>query len=299
MKLSTAFIGLGVMGYPMAGHLHNNGYDTRVFNRSTTKAEHWKQEFAGATATSPREAATGADVVFICVGNDQDVRAVFFGPDGVLAGMHKGAILVDHTTTSADLALSLASACKEAGCFFLDAPVSGGQAGAQNGKLTVMCGGDSETFHRVKPLMESYAQQIQLLGAAGQGQRCKMVNQICIAGVLNGLSEALLMAKAAGLDINQVVDTLKHGAAGSWQMENRFITMAQGQFNFGFAIDWMRKDLAICLEQAQAYNIPLPMTQKVDSAYAELQTQGFGRFDTSALVQSLNSQINLGDLEGA
>lgn len=299
MKLSTAFIGTGVMGYPMAGHLHNNGYNTRVFNRSTTKAEHWKQEFAGGTAASPREAAAGADVIFVCVGNDQDVRAVVFGPDGVLAGMHKGAILVDHTTTSADLALSLASACKEADCFFLDAPVSGGQAGAQNGKLTVMCGGDSETFQKVKPLMESYAQQIQLLGAAGQGQRCKMVNQICIAGVLNGLSEALLMAKAAGLDIHQVVDTLKHGAAGSWQMENRLITMAQGQFDFGFAIDWMRKDLAICLEQAQAYNIPLPMTQKVDSAYAELQTQGFGRFDTSALVQSLNSQINLGDLEGA
>ncbi|EPJ43090.1 MAG: 3-hydroxyisobutyrate dehydrogenase [Osedax symbiont Rs2] len=284
---TAAFIGLGVMGYPMAAHLQSQGYQTTVYNRSSEKALKWQQQHGGAQATTPREAAAAADIVFICVGNDQDVRSVVYGEDGVLAGLRSGTILVDHTTTSATLALELASACAEQATQFIDAPVSGGQAGAENGKLTVMCGGKQSSFDAAVPLMQSYAQQIQLLGDNGQGQRCKMVNQICIAGVLQGLSEALKLAQSANLSIPQVVDTLKHGAAGSWQMENRLVTMDQNSFDFGFAVDWMRKDLGICLEEAARHQLQLPLTQDVDNRYEQLQQQGMGRMDTSSLVKSL------------
>ena len=285
---TAAFIGLGVMGYPMAAHLQNGGYQTTVYNRSSEKAQQWQQQHGGKQAATPAEAAAAADIVFVCVGNDQDVRSVVYGEQGILAGLKEGGILVDHTTTSATLALELAAACAEQGAQFIDAPVSGGQAGAENGKLTVMCGGQQSSFATTMPLMQSYAQQIQLLGENGQGQRCKMVNQICIAGVLQGLSEALKLAQSANLSIPQVVDTLKHGAAGSWQMENRLVTMDQDSFDFGFAIDWMRKDLGICLEEAARHQLQLPLTQDVDNRYQQLQQQGMGRMDTSSLVKSLN-----------
>lgn len=285
---TAAFIGLGVMGFPMAGHLQTNGFDTTVFNRSSEKAQNWLQKYAGAMAKTPKEAALNADIVFVCVGNDDDVRSVIYGDEGVLAGLKAGAILVDHTTTSATLALELQAACEKQGAAFIDAPVSGGQAGAENARLTVMCGGAQDHFAAATPLMQSYAQQIQLLGENGQGQRCKMVNQICIAGVLQGLSEALKLAQAANLPIDQVVDTLKHGAAGSWQMENRLVTMGDDKFDFGFAVDWMRKDLNICLEEAQRHGVNLPLTQEVDARYAKLQAQGMGRLDTSSLVKSLS-----------
>ncbi|MCJ8298997.1 MAG: NAD(P)-dependent oxidoreductase [Pseudomonadales bacterium] len=285
---TAAFIGLGVMGYPMAAHLQSGGYQTTVYNRSSEKAQQWQQQHGGEQTATPAEAAAAADIVFVCVGNDQDVRSVVYGDQGILAGLKEGGILVDHTTTSATLALELAAACAEQGAQFIDAPVSGGQAGAENGKLTVMCGGQQSSFATAMPLMQSYAQQIQLLGENGQGQRCKMVNQICIAGVLQGLSEALKLAQSANLSIPQVVDTLKHGAAGSWQMENRLVTMDQDSFDFGFAVDWMRKDLGICLEEAARHQLQLPLTQDVDNRYQQLQQQGMGRMDTSSLVKSLN-----------
>ncbi|MEH6442255.1 MAG: NAD(P)-dependent oxidoreductase [Oceanospirillaceae bacterium] len=284
---TAAFIGLGVMGYPMAGHLQSQGFDTTVYNRSSEKALNWQQQHSGSFAKTPREAAENADVVFVCVGNDEDVRSVIYGADGALAGLSAGNVLVDHTTTSATLAIELQLACQKIGVSFIDAPVSGGQAGAENGKLTVMCGGEQQAFDETVPLMQSYSQQIQLLGENGQGQRCKMVNQICIAGVLQGLSEALKLAQSAGLPIEQVVDTLKHGAAGSWQMENRLTTMGSDKFDFGFAIDWMRKDLGICLEEAARHQVELPLTKDVDARYAELQVKGMGRMDTSCLVKSL------------
>jgi len=284
----AAFIGLGVMGYPMAGYLQNNNIETTVFNRTNNKATQWQQQYGGNTAITPKEAAEKADIIFVCVGNDNDVRSVVYGEDGVLAGMVKGDILVDHTTTSATLALELQSACEAIGASFIDAPVSGGQAGAENGKLTVMCGANEASFNIAKPIMEHYSQQIQLLGENGQGQRCKMVNQICIAGILQGLSESLKLAQASGLDIEQVVDTLKLGAAGSWQMQNRMVTMDQDKFDFGFAVDWMRKDLGICLEEAQRYDLDLPLTKDVDSRYASIQAKGFGRMDTSSLIKALD-----------
>ncbi len=287
-KSTAAFIGLGVMGYPMAGHLQSNGYATTTYNRSSEKAVKWAEQHKGAFAATPREAALNAQTVFVCVGNDDDVRSVIYGGDGVLAGLSAGNTLVDHTTTSATLALELQAACEKIGVSFIDAPVSGGQAGAENGKLTVMCGGEQAAFDKAVPLMQSYSQQIQLLGENGQGQRCKMVNQICIAGVLQGLSEALQLAKAAGLPIEQVVDTLKHGAAGSWQMENRLVTMGQDKFDFGFAVDWMRKDLNICLDEAAKHGVELPLTKDVDSRYASLQKKGLGRMDTSSLVKSFD-----------
>jgi 3-hydroxyisobutyrate dehydrogenase len=285
-ETNTAFIGLGVMGYPMAGHLQTKGYFTTVYNRTLLRAQAWQQEYAGKIAQTPAAAAKGADIVFVCVGNDDDVRSVVYGDEGILAGMDKGSILVDHTTTSATLAVELKDACAAIGVTFIDAPVSGGQAGAVNGQLTIMCGGEQASFAKASLAMNVYAKQIQLLGENGQGQRCKMVNQICIAGVLQGLSEALLLAEKAGLPVAQVVDTLKHGAAGSWQMENRMKTMAEDKFDFGFAIDWMRKDLGICLQEAQAYGLQLPMTEDVDKRYAKLQEQGLGRMDTSVLVRS-------------
>ncbi|WP_445395765.1 NAD(P)-dependent oxidoreductase [Zobellella sp. An-6] len=281
---NVAFIGLGVMGYPMAGYLQEHGHTTVVYNRTADKAIKWVEEYRGRMASTPREAAKSADIVFICVGNDDDVRSVIHGDDGVLAGMEKGTTIVDHTTTSADLAIELRDACLAAGVCFMDAPVSGGQAGAENGCLTVMCGGEKSTFESVLPVLESYSRQVQWMGEHGQGQRCKMVNQICIAGVLQGLSEALLLAQSAGLDARLVVETLKHGAAGSWQMENRAVTMSDDRFDFGFAIDWMRKDLAICLAEAGKYGLELSMVKRVDNIYAGLQKNGLGRMDTSALI---------------
>ncbi|USD67345.1 NAD(P)-dependent oxidoreductase [Vibrio sp. SCSIO 43136] len=286
----VAFIGLGVMGYPMAGHLSKAGYETHVYNRTVAKAKQWSEEFQGEYFETPKQAAQDCQVVCLCVGNDNDVRSVVFGEDGVLAGMAKEATLIDHTTTSAELAEELATACQELGIHFIDAPVSGGQAGAENGALTVMCGGEQQAFEAASPVIDSYARQISLLGGHGQGQRCKMVNQICIAGVLKGLSEAILLSQKAGLDINDVVDVLKHGAAGSWQMENRASTMAADKFDFGFAIDWMRKDLGICLDEAQKFGLDLPLTKQVDSEYQSLQEQGLGRMDTSVLIKSYDNK---------
>ncbi|ELO1779835.1 NAD(P)-dependent oxidoreductase [Vibrio fluvialis] len=283
--VNVAFIGLGVMGFPMAGHLSQAGYRTNVFNRTESKARQWAQQFSGEFFSTPKAAATECDIVFLCVGNDDDVRSVVYGDNGVLAGMEPGSVLVDHTTTSAELAEELANACQVKGIAFIDAPVSGGQAGAENGALTIMCGGDPAVFERVAPVMKSYGKQAALMGKHGQGQRSKMVNQICIAGVLKGLSEGLLLAQKAGLDVGQLVEVLKHGAAGSWQMENRAVTMSQGQFDFGFAIDWMHKDLNICLSEAKQMGIELPLTQLVDSEYQTLQQQEFGRMDTSALFK--------------
>lgn len=287
-RKTVAFVGLGVMGYPMAGFLSKAGYSTKVYNRTYSKAQKWQDEYQGIACETPKQAAQECDIVFVCVGNDDDVRSVVYGEEGILAGMKPGAILVDHTTTSANLAVELAEAAQKAGNEFIDAPVSGGQAGAENGVLTIMCGGDSAIFDQVAPVMDVYAKQATLLGENGQGQRCKMVNQICIAGVLQGLSEAIQLAQQSGLDIEQVVNTLKHGAAGSWQMENRATTMAQDKFDFGFAIDWMRKDLGFCLEEAQRVGLDLPLTQQVDQRYAELQAQGLGRMDTSVLIKALN-----------
>ncbi|KJY82731.1 2-hydroxy-3-oxopropionate reductase [Vibrio galatheae] len=284
---NVAFIGLGVMGYPMAGYLSKAGHSTQVFNRTKAKAEKWAQEYQGIACDTPKLAAQGCDIVFVCVGNDDDVRSVIYGEEGVLAGLKPGAILVDHTTTSAELAVELAVAAKENGNDFIDAPVSGGQAGAENGVLTIMCGGEQEVFQQVAPVMNVYAKQMSLLGENGQGQRCKMVNQICIGGILQGLSEALLLAQKTGLDIEQVVETLKHGAAGSWQMENRAVTMSQDKFDFGFAIDWMRKDLGFCLKEAERVGLNLPLTKQVDEQYAELQQDGFGRMDTSVLMKAV------------
>lgn len=285
--LKVAFVGLGVMGYPMAGHLARNGYPTTVYNRTRARADSWASEFQGQAASTPREAASNADIVFVCVGNDDDVRSVIYGDEGVLVGMKPSGVLVDHTTTSAHLSIELANACEKNGCSFIDAPVSGGQAGAENGCLTVMCGGDESAFRNVEAVMQSYSRQVQLMGDSGQGQRCKMVNQICIAGVLQGLSEAMLLAEKAGLPIDKVVDTLQHGAAGSWQMVNRLETMAKDEFDFGFAIDWMRKDLGICMEEAGIHGIRLPMTEAVDQRYQSLQQRGLGRMDTSVLIRAL------------
>lgn len=284
-SINAAFIGLGVMGYPMAGHLSHAGYNIKVFNRTEAKAEQWVQAFSGEYCLTPKTAANNSDIVFLCVGNDDDVRSVVYGEEGVLAGMAPGTVLVDHTTTSAELAEELAKACQEKGLYFIDAPVSGGQAGAENGALTIMCGGEQVVFDRVAPVMKSYGKQSTLMGKHGQGQRSKMVNQICIAGVLKGLSEGLLLAQKADLDISQLVGVLKHGAAGSWQMENRAVTMSQDTFDFGFAIDWMHKDLAICLDEADNLGVELPLTEKIDSEYQTLQQRGFGRMDTSALVK--------------
>ncbi|MCE0494840.1 NAD(P)-dependent oxidoreductase [Vibrio salinus] len=283
---NVSFIGLGVMGYPMAGHLQNSGLKTTVFNRTEEKAKQWTRQYGGDFKLTPKDASQGSQVVFMCVGNDDDVRSVVYGADGILAGLNAGAILVDHTTTSATLSVELARACAEKNIHFIDAPVSGGQAGAENGCLTIMCGGDKAIYNQILPVMKNYGKQATLMGENGQGQRCKMVNQICIAGILQGLSEAILLAKEASLDISQVVDVLKHGAAGSWQMENRAETMAQEKFDFGFAIDWMRKDLGICLNEAKLHSLALPLTESVDTRYQSLQEKGLGRMDTSVLIES-------------
>jgi 3-hydroxyisobutyrate dehydrogenase-like beta-hydroxyacid dehydrogenase len=283
----TAFIGLGVMGYPMAGHLARAGHRVRVYNRNPARAAAWAAEHAGTTAATPREAADGADFVLVCVGDDADVRAVVHGADGVLAGLSPGAVLVDHTTGSADLALELASATAAAGSGFLDAPVSGGQAGAQNGALTVMVGGEPEVFARAEPVLDCYARSVRLMGPAGCGQLTKMVNQICIAGVLQGLAEGLHFAEQSGLDPVAVVDVISKGAAQSWQMENRAATMARREFDFGFAVDWMRKDLGIVLRAARENGARLPLTALVDQFYGDVQRLGGGRWDTSSLIRRL------------
>lgn len=284
---SIAFVGLGVMGYPMAGHLAQAGLDVCVYNRTTARADRWVGQYGTRSASTPALAAKGADIIFLCVGNDDDVRSVVYGETGVLAGSEDGAILVDHTTASADLAREIAAACAERGIDFLDAPVSGGQAGAENGQLSIMVGGEPAAFTRVAPVMDIYAKATRLMGSAGSGQLTKMVNQICIAGVLQGLSEGLHFAEQAGLDLAAVVAVISQGAAQSWQMENRSTTMAEGEFEFGFAVDWMRKDLDIALSAARKLDARLPLTALVDQFYADLQSDGGGRWDTSSLIKRL------------
>ena len=282
--MKVAFIGLGVMGYPMAGHVLRAGLEICVFNRNAARAEQWCAEYGGNMAPTPAEAAKNADVVLVCVGNDDDVRAVVLGESGALAAMKHGAILVDHTTASADLARELAVAAQQQGKQFLDAPVSGGQAGAENGALTVMIGGEPSTYNLAKPVIDCYSRFSKLLGPAGHGQLAKMVNQICIAGVVQGLAEGLNFAMKAGLEGEALIETLSKGAAGSWQMENRYQTMLQDQYEFGFAVDWMRKDLGIALAEAAKNGAELPVTALVDSFYQEVQAAGGGRWDTSSLL---------------
>jgi 3-hydroxyisobutyrate dehydrogenase len=284
----VAFLGLGVMGYPMAGHLKNKGgHDVTVYNRTTAKAEKWVAEHGGRLGRTPAEAVRDCDFVFVCVGNDDDLRQVTLGPDGALAAMKKGAILVDHTTASAEVARELDLAAKALGLGFVDAPVSGGQAGAENGVLTVMCGGEETAFDAAKPVIESYARMIGLMGPAGAGQLAKMVNQICIAGLVQGLAEGIHFAKKAGLEVEPLIAVLSKGAAGSWQMENRHKTMNVGKFDFGFAVDWMRKDLGICLNEARRNGANLPVTALVDQFYGEVQKLGGKRWDTSSLLARL------------
>ncbi len=286
-SLKLAFLGLGVMGFPMAGHLQRAGHQVTVYNRTSSKAARWVEQYGGAMALTPRQAALEADVVLMCVGNDDDVRSVVYGDDGVLAGMKAGSILVDHTTASAELARELGHACASQQLGFLDAPVSGGQAGAENGKLTIMVGGLADVFVQAEAVLWHYAKGVRLLGGVGAGQLAKMVNQICIAGVVQGLAEALHFADKAGLDAKAVLDVIAKGAAQSWQMENRGHTMVDGQFDFGFAVDWMRKDLAITLNEARKNGAQLPLTALVDQFYAEVQALGGGRQDTSSLIRRL------------
>ena len=282
-----AFVGLGVMGYPMAGHLARAGHDVVVYNRTAERAAAWVAEYGGRSAATPREAATGAEIVFMCVGNDDDVRGVALGDDGVIAGCAAGSIVVDHTTASATLARELETAAGSADVGFLDAPVSGGQAGAENGQLTVMVGGDAGVYARSEATIAIYAKMVKLMGNAGAGQLTKAVNQICIAGILQGLSEGLHFAEKAGLDINEVVEVISKGAAQSWQMENRAATMAEREFEFGFAVNWMRKDLDIALTAARDMDARLPLAALVDQFYADVQAFGGGRFDTSSLIERL------------
>ncbi len=283
----VAFIGLGVMGYPMAGHLASGGHDVTVFNRTAAKADAWVSQHGGKAAATPRAAAEGADIVFACVGNDDDVRNVTLGDDGAFDGVAAGAIFVDHTTASADLARELYAVAGERGFGFLDAPVSGGQAGAENGALTVMVGGDAEIFERAKPVIDCYARACERIGEAGSGQLAKMVNQICIAGVVQGLSEAINFGLKADLDMAKVIDVISKGAAQSWQMENRWETMVASKFDYGFAVDWMRKDLAICLAEGDKNDARLPVIALVDQFYAQVQARGGNRWDTSSLLHLL------------
>jgi 3-hydroxyisobutyrate dehydrogenase len=282
-----AFIGLGVMGYPMAGHLQRAGHQVCVYNRTTSKAAQWVSEYGGQSAATPALAAQGADMVFACVGNDNDLRGITLGEDGAFAGMKVGAIFVDHTTASADVARELGGTASAKGLHFIDAPVSGGQAGAVNGLLTIMCGGDPKAFEQIKPIAQAMARACTLIGPAGAGQLAKMVNQICIAGLVQGLSEAINFGKAANLDMKLVLDVISKGAAQSWQMENRGHTMVDGKFDFGFAVDWMRKDLGLCLQEARRNGAPLPATALVDQFYSDVQRLGGGRWDTSSLIKRL------------
>jgi len=290
----VAFLGLGVMGWPMAGHLACAGHSVTVYNRTASKAQDWCAEFAGSgtvrNASTPREAASGADIVFCCVGNDDDLRSVVLGADGAFAGMAEGAIFVDHTTASASVARELAQAAQTLGLEFVDAPVSGGQAGAQNGQLTVMCGGTPAAFDTARPVALAFARAFTRIGDSGAGQLAKMVNQICIAGVVQGLAEAIAFGGQAGLDMPLVLDVIGKGAAQSWQMDNRGNTMVQGQFDFGFAVDWMRKDLGLVLDEARRNGARLPVTALVDQFYADVQRMGGGRWDTSSLVARLHNK---------
>ena len=283
----VAFVGLGVMGYPMAGHLAAAGHRVRIYNRTASRAAAWLGEHDGVGAPSPREAAQGAAVVFMCVGNDEDVRSVSLGDAGVFAGAAPGTIVVDHTTASADLARELESVGASRGVGFVDAPVSGGQAGAENGQLTVMCGGAQQAFDEVAPVVDCYAKSVRRMGEAGAGQLTKMVNQVCIAGVLQGLAEALHFAEKAGLDVEAVVDVISKGAAQSWQMDNRAATMARREFDFGFAVNWMRKDLDMTLAAARKLDARMPLAALVDQFYADVQAMGGGRWDTSSLIERL------------
>lgn len=285
--MRVAFVGLGVMGFPMAGYLARSGHDVAVYNRTTAKADAWRKEYSGSIAPTPAAAARSAEIVFVCVGNDDDVRQVILGDDGVLGAIPNGGIVVDHTTASATIAREIHALAADQGIGFLDAPLSGGQAGAENGQLTIMVGGDADVFARAEPVMDCYAKAITLIGSAGSGQLAKMVNQICIAGVVQGLAEALHFAKRSGLDSELVISAISQGAAQSWQMENRWKTMVGGEFEFGFAVDWMRKDLAIALEEANRNGATLEMTELVDRFYAEVQALGGKRWDTSSLIARL------------
>ena len=285
--MKAAFIGLGVMGYPMAGHLKNAGVDVCVYNRTAEKAQRWVEEYKGSMAQSPAAAASGCDVVLSCVGNDDDVRQVLIGDSGALSAMRSGALLVDHTTASATLAREINSAAAEKGVGFLDAPVSGGQAGAENGALTVMVGGEDSHYETAKPVFESYSKFSKLLGPAGSGQLAKMVNQVCIAGIVQGLAEGLNFAQKAGLDGEALIEAISKGAAGSWQMDNRFETMLADRYEFGFAVDWMRKDLGIAIAEAKNNGADLPVAELVDSFYTEVQEMGGARWDTSSLLARL------------
>ena len=289
MSIKVAFLGLGVMGYPMAGHLQQAGHQVTVYNRTTAKAQQWVKAYSGTFASTPKEVVADCDFVFMCVGNDDDLRSVVYGEQGVLAGIKAGAILVDHTTTSAKVAREIHQRAQQLAISFIDAPVSGGQAGAENGVLTVMAGGEQEAFAKAQPVMAAYAQFSQLLGEVGSGQLCKMVNQICIAGVVQGLAEGLHFAKNAGLDGEKVIETIAKGAAGSWQMENRHKTMLAGEYEFGFAVDWMRKDLGIALDEARSNGSNLALTAMVDQYYADVQALGGNRYDTSSLLARLDA----------
>lgn len=286
--MRVAFIGLGVMGFPMAGHLQRAGCQVTVFNRTASRAEQWAQRFGGSLETTPARAAEGADIVFTCVGNDDDVRSVVLADTGVLSTMQPGSILVDHTTASAKLARELDQAARSGEIGFLDAPVSGGQAGAESGKLTVMVGGSATSFDKARPIIEHYARCVRHLGPAGNGQLAKMANQICIAGILQGLAEGMQFARLAGLDVAAVIEVISRGAAQSWQMENRYKTMLAGEYDHGFAVDWMRKDLAMALEEAGGMGFDMELTRMVDGYYAEVQAMGGGRWDTSSLFARLN-----------
>ena len=283
----VGFIGLGVMGFPMAGHLKTRGHDVVVFNRTRAKADAWVARFGGLIAATPEDAANDADFVFTCVGNDDDLRSVTLGPHGAFASLRSGAVFVDHTTSSATIARELLAAARSRGAGALDAPVSGGQSGAENGTLTVMVGGDERDFAKAQLVIASYARAVNLIGPSGSGQLTKMVNQICIAGLIEGLAEALHFGMRAGLDMEKVIDTISKGAAQSWQMDNRWRTMVEGKFEFGFAVDWVRKDFAILLEEARANGASLPVTALVDQFYAEIQEMGGRRFDTSSLIARL------------
>ncbi|MGK2914619.1 MAG: NAD(P)-dependent oxidoreductase [Porticoccaceae bacterium] len=291
-KTKVAFIGLGVMGHPMAGHLSDAGFAVAVYNRSRSRAEDWLGHHRGVIATTPAEAARDAEIVFACVGRDEDVRAITLGDDGAFHTLTAGAVFVDHTTASATLARELDAAANARGFHFIDAPVSGGQQGAQKGTLTVMCGGAADVFERVKLVISHYARAVSLLGPVGSGQLCKMVNQVCIAGVLQGLAEGLHFAEVAGLDGHRVIEVIAQGAAQSWQMDNRHQTMLAGQYRHGFAVDWMRKDLAIVLAEARANGASLPLTALIDQFYADVQAMGGGRWDTSSLLARLGRAVD-------
>ena len=280
----VTFIGLGVMGYPMAGHLKKNNYDVTVFNRTKSKSEKWIKEYNGNSKSSPGEASTNSDIIFTCVGRDSDLREIMEGDNGIINNVKENSIIVDHTTASADIAREYYHKCKKMNVHFLDAPVSGGQAGAENGKLSIMIGGDEEPFESIKTVLSSYGKAIELIGESGSGQLTKMINQICIAGLVQGLSEAMAFGKKSNIDMEKVLKVISKGAAQSWQMENRYRTMLDGEFNFGFAVDWMRKDLSICFDEAKKNGSNLPITKIVDEYYSKIQSKGGNRYDTSSLM---------------